>query len=422
MQTLTPPFLSVAFVRTLVHTYTLFKGDPRCSCRSLFNAARHAVCEDKPVRHDRKLVYTSFLPPLPSRAAQRAIESTDATHGLFEGFVTGRRLAPISMYVAVTGRCPYRCAHCSAAGLHEGQELDTVAMKKILSDVQNMGTAIIGLTGGEPLTRADLAELIASVDDRSVTYLFTSGFGMTPKKARELQRAGLFAVGVSLDSADAAFMDARRGATGAHERAVAAVRYCREAGLYTMTQTVAERETLGSGRLQEVVAFSEAIGAHEVRILESMPSGRLAKIDPNRILTAQERNALRKFHAETNRRKNGIKVAVFAHTESADRFGCGAGTQHSYIDAAGNLFPCDFVPLSFGNVLERPVAELWREMHRLIGKPRQTCMVMELYAKQLLAHTCTLPVSPAVSTQIVRRLSPETEMPGFYRRALGTRK
>ena len=415
-------FANADFIRTFFHTYRLFKADPRCSCRALFRAIHHAVREDKPVLHEGRLVYTSFLPPLPSKAAEQAIRATDDTRGLFEGFVTGRRRAPISMYVAVTGRCPYRCTHCSAAGLHEGQELDTRAVKKILADVQNMGTAIIGLTGGEPLTRSDLAELIASVDDRSVTYLFTSGAGMTPERARELKRAGLFAAGVSLDSADPAFMDARRGVAGAHARAVAAVRCCRETGLYTMTQTVADREALASGRLRQIVALSQELGAHEVRILENMPSGRLAKIDSGRILTAREREDLRAFHAEMNRRKRGIKVAVFAHTESADRFGCGAGTQHAYIDAAGNLFPCDFVPLAFGNVLERPLADVWREMHQAIGQPRTTCVAMEIYAQQLLAHVSTLPASPAVSKQIVGGLSPETEMPGFYRRALGAQK
>jgi MoaA/NifB/PqqE/SkfB family radical SAM enzyme len=292
-------------------------------------------------------------------------------------------------------------------------------MKRILADVQGMGPAIIGLTGGEPLARTDIVELVAGIDDRSVTYLFTSGFGMTSELAGNLKRAGLFAVGISLDSADSAVMDARRGADGAHARAVEAVRLCREAGLYTMTQTVAERGMLESGRLKAVVDLSQHLGAHEVRILENMPSGRLAKIDPSRILTPQERDALRTFHTEMNRRKSGIKVAVFAHTEAADRFGCGAGTQHAYIDAAGHLFPCDFVPLSFGNVLERPVAELWRDMHRTIGRPRQTCMAMELYAKQLLAPIRATPVSPALSTRMIEQLEPDTEMPGFYRRALG---
>ena len=186
-----------------------------------------------------------------------------------------------------------------------------------------------------------------------------------------------------------------------------------------MTQTVADRDALASGRLRQVVDLSQALGAHEVRILENMPSGRLAKIDADRILTPREREELRAFHVEMNRRKRGIKVSVFAHTEAADRFGCGAGTQHAYIDAAGNLFPCDFVPLSFGNVLERPVAEVWREMHQALGQPRTTCVAMELYTRRLLANATATPAPPAESIQAVSLLKKEASLPGFYRRALG---
>ena len=174
-----------------------------------------------------------------------------------------------------------------------------------------------------------------------------------------------------------------------------------------------------TGKLFDIVKCSKDIGAQEVRILENMPSGRLANITPDRILTAAERDELRRFHAEMNRRRGFPKVAVFAHTEDASRFGCGAGTQHSYIDASGNLYPCDFVPLAFGNVRERPVAELWREMHRTIGIPRQSCMMMELYAKKLLAASDTFPVAPADARAIVAQLDVMDKMPGFYRRLLG---
>ena len=47
------------------------------------------------------------------------------------------------------------------------------------------------------------------------------------------------------------------------------------------------------------------------------------------------------------------------------------------------------MPLSFGNVRERLIAELWREMHRRIGIPRQTCMIMKMYAKKLLDSVTT---------------------------------
>ena len=52
--------------------------------------------------------------------------------------------------------------------------------------------------------------------------------------------------------------------------------------------------------------------------------------------------------------------------ESEGRFGCGAGNQHSYISASGELYPCDFVPMNFGNVKEESIKGLWIEMKNYI--------------------------------------------------------
>lgn len=415
-------FCHPAALRLFLRTHRLFRSDPRYSPLNLLKAVWLAADEDKIVRHEGKWVYSSFLPPIPSRAALQVLLAMPDTHGLFDAQVTGQRLAPISMYLAVTERCPYQCAHCCAVGRNPVPDLSTQQMKKLLSELQEMGTAIIGLTGGEPLLREDLCELISSIDDRSVTILFTSGYGLTLDRARNLKKAGLFAAGISLDSADAGIMDARRGRTGAFEQAVQAIQYCRQAGLYTMAQTVAGRDSLRSGSLQQIVTLAGKLGAHEVRVMENMPSGRLAKITPDRILTAQDRQELCAFHAVVNRQKHLPKVSVFAHTEDAQRYGCGAGTQHSYIDAAGNLYPCDFVPLSFGNIHDRPITALWRDMHRRIGKPRQTCMIMELFSKNLLAGVETFPVAPAQTEDYIRKLDVMDRMPGFYRHLLGKGK
>ena len=412
-------FCDPASIRLFLRTHALLRKDKRYSAINLLKAVWFASREDKAVRHDGQWIVSSFLPPMPSRAADQVMQAVPETPTRFEAMMTGRRLAPISMYVAITDRCPYRCEHCSATGREPVGDRDSNEMKALLRAIQDMGTAIIGLTGGEPLLRNDLCDLIAAMDDRSVSFLFTSGYGLTQERARALKRAGLFAAGISLDGDEASEMDARRGHVGAFEQATQAVRFCREAGLYTLTQTVAGRETLASGKLEKIVRLSGKLGAHEVRVLETMPSGRLTKIHPSLILTAQERKALKQFHATMNRRKDVPKVAVFAHTEDAQRYGCGAGSQHSYIDGAGNLYPCDFVPLAFGNIRDRPIAELWRAMHEQIGPPRQTCMLMELYAKHCFASADSFPLPPEQAETCIRKLDVMNQMPGFFHRLRG---
>jgi MoaA/NifB/PqqE/SkfB family radical SAM enzyme len=408
-----------AAIRMFMKSYALFRKDPRCSLIKLLRSAWRSAGEEKVVTFEGKLVYSSFLPPIPSKAADQVLAAMDTSRGPFDAQLTGRRRAPISMYIAVTERCPYQCAHCSAVGRNPVQELTTAEMKKVLADLQEIGTAIIGFTGGEPLLRTDLLELVSAIDERSTSFLFTSGYGLTLEKAKAFKKAGLFAVGISLDDAEPSRMDSRRGREGAFDRAVSAVKLCREAGLYTMTQTVAGRDSLRTGHLKKIIALSKTLGAHEVRVLENMPSGRLVKITEDLILTDTERDELRAFNIAMNKQQGLPKISVFAHTEDKSRFGCGAGTQHSYLDASGNLYPCDFVPLSFGNVRDRPITELWRDMHRRIGMPRQTCLIMELYAKKLLDPVTTFPIPPEELDPYLRQLDIMTQMPGYYRRLLG---
>ena len=260
----------LSYYTTILRGFARLRSDPRFRLRKLLRAARIAIDGERFVRHSGRTVYTTFLPPAPSRAMLQAINATDDSHGFFEGFVSGRRRAPISLYWAVTARCSYHCEHCSAAGRAAAEELSTEEALRVVRDLQDLGVSILGFTGGEPLLRPDMDDILRAVDDRSSTILFTSGRGLDDARARRLADTGLFAVGVSLDSDDSAAMDRRRGVHGAFEAACAAVRSCRAAGLYTMTQTVACPGFLSSGRLERIAALARELGAHEIRILENI--------------------------------------------------------------------------------------------------------------------------------------------------------
>ena len=403
-----------------LRAHRVFRSDPQYSvfnfARALWKVSRH----ERIVRHEGRFVHSSFLPPIPSRAANQVLDAVAGEGSVFQDHAGARRRAPISMYVAVTDRCGYSCNHCSAGERDQSTDWTLHQLKELFADLQDMGTAIIGLTGGEPLLRDDLPELIEGVDDRSVVYLFTSGQSLTRSRAHELKNAGLFAVGVSLDGCTAAEMDSRRGVQGAFDQAVDAVRVCREAGLYTMTQTVAVPGKLERGELQDVIELSASLGAHEVRVLESLPAGRLSDAGPAYLLAEKERQALKDFHVRMNRTPGLPKVSVFAHTEDHENYGCGAGTQHAYIDGSGHLYPCDFVPLAFGNVREVPIATLWKRLHEIVGKPRRQCMIMELHERGLLAGRRDFPLSPADSEACAAALGQCEELPGFYRALSGT--
>jgi len=317
-------------------------------------------------RHDGRWVLNSFLPPFPGRAYDR----------MFENLLSGRRLSPVSAYLAITAECPYDCWHCSLSG-RRGGSLGEEAWRSIIAGLHGLGASVIGFTGGEPLARPDLPGLVeAAVAGGAETVVFTSGAGMTSERASALKRAGLWAFCVSLDTIDPAECGRLRGDDGAYGAALEALRMARRSGFYTMIGAVATRPFV-EGRLYEgLYRLARAEGVRELRLVEPMPCGKLSGAGQDEhLLEPRHTEELKRFHVETNRAGRGPKVCAFNRVEGPELFGCGAGTQHLFIDPAGEVCPCDFTPMSFGNAAREPLALIWERMTAAFGAPRRRCFI-----------------------------------------------
>ena len=115
-------------------------------------------------------------------------------------------------------------------------------------ELQRLGASIIGFTGGEPCTRADLPALVAAAaSGGAATVVFSSGAGVDEALLQKFQAAGLWLLCISLDHPEAAEHDRLRGAPGAHALACRTLRLAREHGFYTMAATVCYEGTGGGG-------------------------------------------------------------------------------------------------------------------------------------------------------------------------------
>ena len=123
-------------------------------------------------------------------------------------------------------------------------------------ELQDLGAVMVTLTGGEPLLRRDLEEIIELFDERSCLIVGTTGAGLTRQRARALRRSGLFGVGISLDSTNEEEHDRLRGVKGAFRIALDGLRAASEAGLYPYVVTVATRDFLQPDRFWEFMAFA----------------------------------------------------------------------------------------------------------------------------------------------------------------------
>jgi MoaA/NifB/PqqE/SkfB family radical SAM enzyme len=356
-------------------------------------------------RFENQWVINSFLPPFPGPAYDR----------LFENLLRDRRWSPVSAFLAVTSECPADCRHCSLKK-RRGGNYPTATWRRVIDELHELGVSLFGITGGEPLTRSDLPELVRAIKDGGgEAMLFTSGIGMTAEHVGELKRAGLWAICVSMDRNDAGEVTAMRGFPDALECAHNALRLTKEAGIYTCVNCVADRRNVETQLYRSLYEQSVALGVDEFRLIEPMPCGRLHDADASTFLTPEHIAELRRFHRETNRcgfTQRPTKVCAFNEIESPELFGCSGGTRHLFIDAAGEVCPCDFTPLSFGNVTDEPLADIWDRMSAAMKHPRRHCIVQH-HHELLRRFTQNRIPAPVVESLQAAAALPEEPPPDF---------
>lgn len=414
--TLTKMAFDKSVISDLFKMYNIFKEDKNFNISKYIKLMSSMLNGEKIVSFEDKYIISAFLPPFPSKAFYTNIMAVEKPENIFTQQMYAKRSAPISMYLCLTNKCPNNCVYCSAKNRADERELTTEEWINIIKDIQDMGTPIIGLTGGEPMVREDIFDIVGSIDDRSVSTLFTSGCNLTLEKAKELKRRGLFSIGISLDSYDREKHNKNRNSEKAFDFAIKALQNSREAGIYTMAQTVILKEELDEENLFKLFRLAKENGAHEVKILEPVFSGKLLteKDLSNVLYNAEDRKKLIEIQHKANRDKDLPKITTFAYTESEEKYGCGAGTQHSYISTSGHLYPCDFVPMDFGCLCEKGIKELWKEMNSVIGIPKIGCFAQRVNKEVFEKAEGKLPLCKEQSINICSQ-NKSDKFPEYYR-------
>ena len=314
-------------------------------------------------RYNGKIVPNTFAPPVGSLPQLRALKGLIKSH-IF------RYPSPIAMTFAVTYRCQCKCVHCSA-GKHARknvQELTTEEAKKLIDDSQKLGVTILAFTGGEPLLRDDLFELISYVDQRkAMPIMFTNGLLLTDENVDKLIRAGLYSIFVSLDSPVAEEHDRRRGMPGIFESAVNGIKRMKSKGALVGISSYATRSATEKGMYKKMHKLAKNLGIHNVILFDGVPTGNMLK-DTSEMLTMEQREEIHKYSAEIFRRKIIPPLSSQAWQNSVEGnlsgIGCIAANIQYYVSAYGDITPCDFSPLSFGNIRTEPLKKIWKKMVR----------------------------------------------------------
>ena len=304
---------------------------------------------------DGGFVYNLYQPPVPSprminHLARRLAHS-------------GGPLRPSTCTLQITSRCQLDCYHCSAARFktRARQELTTEEIFSVIDQSLDLGIFNIVFTGGEPLLHADLCKMIAHVDRaRAQAMLFTNGLLLTEENVARLVDAGLYSLNVSLDDPRAEVHNNLRRAQDGYEKALAGVERALAGGLLVGLSTYASPDAVRQGLIEETIAIGKRLGVHEVTVFDVVPTGKL--LQENSLLTPEDKQHLMEMERECNESRGCPHIVTQALVNGPEGAGCFAGYSQFYMTAYGDIDPCDFTPLTFGNIRDDSLETIWDRM------------------------------------------------------------
>ena len=268
-----------------------------------------------------------------------------------------------------TNACNMYCDHCyREAGCKAEEELSTSEAKTMLEQIARAGFKIMIFSGGEPLLRPDILELVAYATKLGLRPVFgTNGTLITLDMAHKLKAAGAMGMGISLDSMDAKKHNEFRKFPNAWEGAVQGMKNCREAGLpFQIHTTVMD---WNSHELEAMTDFAVELGAVAHHFFFLVPTGRAKTIEAESLRAEQYEAVLTRIMKKQQEvdielkptcAPQFLRIAAQMGLKTRFRRGCLAGTAYCIISPKGKVQPCAYLNMELGDVRQTPFDEIWK--------------------------------------------------------------
>lgn len=275
---------------------------------------------------------------------------------------------PYLLLAEVTHRCPLHCPYCSNPTAYPGgKELDTGDWRRVMGEAAAMGILHVGFSGGEPLQRADLKELVAAARAAGLySNLITSAIGLNRRRAGELKDAGLDSVQISFQSDEEALADRIAGSM-AHAKKLEAACMVRELGFPLTVNVVLHRGNID--RLPQIISLAERLEADRLELANTQYYG-WAFQNRARLLPLCDQIAKAEEIASAAKGRLSGKMEILFVTP--DYYGdrpkpCmnGWGRRYVTVNPVGDVLPCptagEIKGLHFDNVREHSLPWIWNE-------------------------------------------------------------
>jgi PqqA peptide cyclase len=273
---------------------------------------------------------------------------------------------PFGMLAELTYACPLHCPYCSnPLNLADYRdELSTEEWQRVLAEARALGVLQLHLSGGEPLQRRDLVELVSSARELGLyTNLITSSVGLSRRRAEELKAAGLDHVQISIQADEQSLSD-RIAGTPSYEIKVSAARMVKELDWPLTLNVVIHRHNID--RIGRILDLAEELGADRIELANTQYYGWAWR---NRAALLPTREQLDRAEATVRAaRKKGEMEIIYVIPDYYSKYPkpCmgGWGKNQLTVTPTGSVLPCPAahtLNLPRATVREHPLAWIWDE-------------------------------------------------------------
>lgn len=273
-----------------------------------------------------------------------------------------------------TNACNLKCSHCYRdAGEMAPKELDFEEGCQLLRSIRQAGFRVTVFSGGEPLLRPDIFELIAYASSLGLRPVCgTNGTLLTLETVTRLKEAGVAVVGISLDSIDPERHDRFRGVSGSWQAALDGAANCRKVGLPFQLHT-----TVFPWNYQEIESLNDLaaeIGARGHHVFFFVPTGRgrgheetiAPELSEELLVRLLERQSRLPMEIKPTCAPQFVRIARQRGLPTRFQRGCLAGISYCIVGPQGDVYPCPYMDLKIGNVRLTAFDDIWKHDQTLL--------------------------------------------------------
>jgi len=291
---------------------------------------------------------------------------------------------PFMVSYSITTKCNLKCKHCYSSSVEQAapDELSTDEAFRLMDDLSRWGIGLLIIDGGEPLCRDDLLDVVKYASSKGIrTTIGSNGTLIDKTMASRMLEAGVMAVAISVDGADAQTHDNFRGINGAFEQTMKGIKACRDASLPFQLNMVIRKDTLS--QLEDMLRLAVECGADAAELFDLVAAGRAKEECKEQVLSPDERRQAMELLAEAqadypliirvpacpmyplllqqkNVKPKHFPVEMLRRVPYYGR-GCAAGMPMGYVmvQSNGEVNPCMLLQVNLGNIREQSIVSIW---------------------------------------------------------------